>query len=167
MISDQRVEERVDQPYAAIRTEVTMDGFGEILGPMWGEVFSWLGQRGIDPGGPPMIRYLVVDMARALQIDVGFPVAGPVAGDGRIIGEVLPGGRYASLTYTGEYGGLVGANAALQEWAAAQGLAFDQHATERGDAFGGRLESYLTDPATEPDQSRWETEVAYRLADSH
>lgn len=80
-------------------------------------------------------------------------------------GKVLPGGRYACLTHTGDYGGLVSANAALQDWAAAQGLAFDQHATGRGDAFGGRIESYLTDPAEEPDPSRWETEVAYRLAD--
>jgi effector-binding domain-containing protein len=166
MISHQRVEERVDQPYAAIRTEVDMGGFGEILGPMWGEVFGWLGHQGIEPAGPPLIRYLVVDMARKLQIDVGVPVGGPTAGNGRIIGEVVPGGRYACLTYTGDYGGLVGANAALQEWAAARGLAFDQHLTKRGDVFGGRIESYLTDPAQEPDPSRWETEVAYRLADA-
>jgi effector-binding domain-containing protein len=166
MISVQRVEQRVDQPYAAIRTEVGMGGFGEVLGPMWGEVFGWLGRRGIEPAGPPLIRYLVIDMAHGLQIDVGVPVVGPISGDGRIIGEVLPGGRYACLTYTGDYGGLVGANAALQEWAAEQGLPFDKHATERGDAFGGRIESYLTDPAEEPDPSRWETEIAYRLADA-
>jgi hypothetical protein len=51
VISDQRIEERGDQPYAGIRTEVSMDVFGEILGPMWGEVFAWIG-----PAGPYRLR---------------------------------------------------------------------------------------------------------------
>ena len=35
----------------------------------------------------------------------------------------------------------------------------------RLDGFGARYESYLTDPADEPDMAKWETEVAIRLAD--
>ena len=165
MISDERIEERDDQPYAAIRTTVTMDGFGEVLGPMWGEVFGWLGARGIEAAGPPLIRYRVIDMERQMSIDVGVPIAEPAQGDGRVIGDVLPAGRWARLTHRGHYDGLVDANAALQAWAADRGLAFDQREGPDGDAFGGRIESYLTDPVEEPDPERWETEVAYRLAD--
>ena len=33
-------------------------------------------------------------------------------------------------------------------------------------AFGGRIESYLTDPQQEPDPAKWETDIAYRLADT-
>ena len=36
---------------------------------------------------------------------------------------------------------------------------------EKGDAFGARLESFLTNPDEEPDRAKWETEVAIRLAD--
>jgi effector-binding domain-containing protein len=165
MISDRRVETREDQDYAAIRAEVSMDGFGDLLGPMWGEVFGWLGSRGIEPAGPPLIRYDVIDMQRGMEIEVGVPVGAPVEGDDRVTGGFLPGGRYAALSYFGDYSGLVGANAALQEWAASEDLRFDQWTTDRGDAFGGRIESYLTDPDEEPDPAKWQTDVAYRLAD--
>ena len=96
MISDERVEERADQPYVAIRATVTIDGFGELLGPAWGEVFGWLGQRGIEPAGPPLIRYRVIDMERQMEIDIGVPTSSSVTGDGRVVGDVLPGGRWAA-----------------------------------------------------------------------
>jgi hypothetical protein len=38
---------------------------------------------------------------------------------------------------------------------------------ENGDAFAARVEFYLTDPADEPDQEKWETEVAIRLREPH
>jgi effector-binding domain-containing protein len=166
VITDERVEDRGDQPYAAIRATVTMDGFGDLLGPSWGEVFGWLAERGIEPAGPPLIRYRVIDMERQLEIDIGVPTAAPVNGDGRVVGDTLPAGRYARLTYRGHYDGLVDANAALQDWTAKQGLEFDQRAGPGGDVFGARIESYLTDPEEEPDPASWETEVAYRLADA-
>jgi hypothetical protein len=34
-----------------------------------------------------------------------------------------------------------------------------------GDRWGARLEFYLTDPAEEPDMSKWQTQLAFRLAD--
>ena len=36
---------------------------------------------------------------------------------------------------------------------------------EDGERWGGRLEIYLTDPAQEPDMSKWVTQLAFRLAD--
>ncbi|HEV8613461.1 MAG TPA: hypothetical protein VGQ73_08110, partial [Gemmatimonadales bacterium] len=57
------------------------------------------------------------------------------------------------------------ANKALIDWATEKGIAWDRWDTDKGDAFRSRIESYLTDPADEPDQAKWETEVAIRLAD--
>ena len=37
--------------------------------------------------------------------------------------------------------------------------------TDAGDAWGARLEVFLTDPQIEPDPQRWQTEVLLRLAD--
>jgi hypothetical protein len=34
---------------------------------------------------------------------------------------------------------------------------------EGGERWGSRLEIYLTDPAQEPDLSKWVTELAFRL----
>jgi hypothetical protein len=37
--------------------------------------------------------------------------------------------------------------------------------TDAGEVWGRRLERYLTDPAKEPDPSRWETVLEFRLQD--
>ena len=37
--------------------------------------------------------------------------------------------------------------------------------TYDGQRWGCRLEVYNTDPTEEPDMSRWEAELAFRLAD--
>jgi hypothetical protein len=81
-----------------------------------------------------------------------------------VAAEVLPAGRYAALIYRGVQNGIAG-NAALLAWGAAQGLQWDQWSTPQGDAFGGRVEFFLTEPDVEPDPAQWETEVAIRLID--
>lgn len=164
MITAPKLEDRSEQPYVAIRTQATMDELGTVIPQLLGDVFAWLGKQGIASAGAPFIRYLVVDMAAKLDIEVGVPVAGGVPGDGRISAGVLPAGRYATLIYTDVRRG-VEANAALLDWGAAQGLVWDSWAAENGDGFGARLESYLTDPDEEPDPAKWETEVAIRVAE--
>lgn len=104
-------------------------------------------------------------MMAQLDIELGVPVARAVPGDDRICADVLPAGRYATLVYTDVRLGIE-ANAALLDWGARQGLVWDSWATENGEAFGARLESFLTDPQDESDPARWETEVAIRLADA-
>jgi effector-binding domain-containing protein len=165
MITTPTVEERSAQPYVALRSQVTMQDLGRVILHSHREVFGWLRQRGVAAAGAPFIRYLVIDMAAQLDIEVGVPVASAVNGDDRISAGILPAGRYARLIYTGIDNGIA-ANAALLDWGAAQGLVWDSWTAENGDAFGARLESFLTDPADAPDPATWETEVAIRLADN-
>jgi effector-binding domain-containing protein len=167
MISEPGLGERAEQPYVAIRTTVPVHDLGGTIRPLLAEVYTWLGAHGVPPSGAPLIRYRVIDMAARLDIDLGVPVATAVPGDDRVSSQVIPAGRYAALVYTGPYDSpeLVDANAALLDWGAKQGLVWDTWSTENGDAFGARIESYLTDPDEEPDPSRWRTEVAIRLAD--
>jgi hypothetical protein len=37
--------------------------------------------------------------------------------------------------------------------------------TDAGEHWGCRVEFYLTNPTEEPDLSKWETQLAFRLAD--
>jgi effector-binding domain-containing protein len=159
------IETRTEQPYAAVRTRVTMSTIGE-LGARFGEVYAWLGARGAAPVGPPFFRYLVIDMMRELEVEAGVPVAAPVTSTEQIVAGVLPAGRYATLLHVGPPDELIGANKELQDWAAAQGLVFDVSPGEDGDHWGSRVEFYLTDPSQEPDLSKWVTELAFRLAGS-
>jgi hypothetical protein len=76
----------------AIGALVTMGTIGDVLPPLHPEVRSWLGARGAVPAGGPFFKFNVMDMERALEVDVGFPVAQAVAGDERVMAGVLPGG---------------------------------------------------------------------------
>jgi hypothetical protein len=60
---------------------------------------------------------------------------------------------------------LFGVTGALLDWAATQGLRWDMWPADGGERWGCRLEIFLTDPSQEPDMSKWETQLAFRLAD--
>ena len=155
---------RAEQPYVAIRAHVTMAELGG-LGARLGEVFGWLDARGLAPAGAPFFRYNVIDMERELEVDAGVPVAAAVDGDGQVVADVLPAGRYATVTHVGHPSELLGATKALLDSAAEQGLRWNVSPGDRGERWGCRLEIYLTDPSQEPDMSKWQTQLAFRLAD--
>jgi len=161
MIQEPQLQARVAQPYAGIRMTVPMDGISGAVDEAFPELFGWLGANGIAPSGPPFIRYLVIDMAADLMLDLGIPVTVSITASARVQPGVLPKGRYAVLRHTGPYDGLIAANAALQEWAREHGVDFDAWETAKGSAWRCRVEHYLTDPAGEPDPAKWEVDVAY------
>lgn len=157
------VVERSAQPYAAIKAFVTMETLGQVLPPLCPEVHTWLDGAGVAITGDPFFKFNVIDMARGLEVEVGFPVGRPVAGDDRVLTGVLPAGRYATVTYRGSPDGLMGATAALLEWGAKEGIEWDVSQTPAGEKWGARLEIYETDPPA--DMAEWTTELAFRLAD--
>ena len=156
---------RAEQPYVAVRARVTIETLGVVVPPLNQLVFAWLGERGVAPAGAPFWKYDVIDMPGRLEVEAGVPVTGAVEGDGRVISGVLPAGRYATVVHVGHPSELAAATGALLDWAAGQGLAFDMSPGEDGEHWGSRLEIYLTDPREEPDMSKWETQLAFRLAD--
>ena len=156
-----RIELRAAQPYAGIPVRVSMDGISGAVDEAFPELFGWLAAQDISVAAPPFIRYLVIDMAAELQIELAVPVAAGISGAGRIQPGVLPAGRYVTLRHTGPYDGLVASNAALQQWAQQEGITFDTWDTPEGTAWRARAEHYLTNPAAEPDPAKWEVDVAY------
>jgi effector-binding domain-containing protein len=105
----------------------------------------------------------VIDMTRDMEVEVGVPVPAPLDGDDQMLASVLPSGRYASLRYTGHPDGLYDATVSLLKWAEEQHLTWDVTQTPNGDRWAARLEIYETDPAEEPDMSKWVTQLAFRL----
>ena len=170
MITEPKLEHRSEQPYVAIRTQVTLRELGRgLVSRLFSEVHAWLEKQGAAPTDAPFIRYLVIDMQTKLDIELGWPVAHPLSGTERISAGVLPAGRYASLVSIGPYKGkaLMKANGALIDWGTEHGIVWDSKQTEQGEAFGARLESYIKGPGNEPDPDKWKTEVAIRVADQY
>jgi effector-binding domain-containing protein len=164
MITEPKLEDRNEQHYVGIRTQVPMKEFKRVIPQLLDEVFAWLGKQGVAPTGAPFMRFHVINMESNMDIEMGVPVTSALPGDDRVSPGILPAGRYASLVYTGVRNGIKG-NKALLDWGAKNRLVWDTYVSDKGDGFGARYESYLTNPDDEPNQAKWETEVAIRLAD--
>ena len=165
MSSEPQIIERAEQPYVAIKVIVSMDELGTAVPPLNQQVFSWLGQHGGTPAGPPFWKYNVIDMPNHLELEPGIAVAQTVTSNGRVQAGVLPAGRYVSMHHIGHPSTLMEATGSLLQWAAAQGLRWDVQQTPEGEHWACRLELYHTDPREEPDMNRWDTELLFKLAD--
>jgi effector-binding domain-containing protein len=163
-LSTPTVVTRAERPYVAIGATVTMESIGEVVPRLLGEVLAWAEDHA-EPVGAPFVRYLVIDMARALVLEVGVPVAEWVPASGSVEAGLLPAGRYLTATHTGPFDRLVEATGQFLDWAAVRRLEFDAWTTDEGHAWSARLEHYPTDPVAEPDPSRWETVLEFRLSD--
>ena len=159
-ITEPKLVERSEQHYVAIRKLVTMAEIGPTLPRLSDDVFAWLAEKGIQPSGAVFWRYNVVEMDKKLEIDVAVPVASAVKGDGQIIADVLPAGRYATMLHTGHPAELEEATANLLAWAEKNSIQWKMN----GERWGGRVEWYYSDPAVEPDVTKWETELAFLTA---
>jgi RNA polymerase sigma-70 factor, ECF subfamily len=159
-----RIVDRPAQPYVAFRRFVTFDRIPEFADHL-ATVAAYLGRVGQPPGGPPFFKYNVIDMQRGMELEGGFPVTGPVPGDGEYFYGELPAGRYATVVYHGSPEGLMDATRDLLDWAGAQGLEFDHRDTPDGDIWACRLEVYRSDPRVVPDWNDWDTELVFKLAD--
>jgi hypothetical protein len=155
---------RGEQPYVAIKAQVRTEDVSKVAA-RFGEVFAWLATKGLPQAGPPFFRYDVIDMAGELQMEAGVPVVTPADPDGEVVCGVLPAGRYVSVTHVGHPKELLQATLSLLEWGAQQNLRWDMTPAADGEQWGCRLEIQLTDPRQEPDMSKWETELAFRLAE--
>jgi hypothetical protein len=158
------VVERAAQPYVGRRESVTMTDFARVADHLPG-MFATLAERGVGVAGPPFFRYRRIDMAAELVVDAGIPVVTPPAVQPPMFTDVLPAGRYATVSHVGHPGELMGVTARLLDWAQHEGLAWDMTPTAEGEEWGARLEVLMTNPAEQPDMHQWRTDLFFRLAD--
>jgi effector-binding domain-containing protein len=150
------IETREDQPYAAVRATVTLETFAKIADRL-PEVMQWLADRELPAVGAPFFRYLRVT-DEEYEVEAAIPTVAEVPAAGDVYTATLPGGRYAVEVHEGHPDDLF---AVTELILADETLRFDRD----GDRWGARLETFFTDPAVEPDLTKWTTEVAIRLAD--
>jgi effector-binding domain-containing protein len=163
-VAEPAVVARPEQATVGIREEVTMATIARVADRIV-DVAAWLGAHRVPPSGPPYLRYRGIDMAGRLDVEAGFRVATPVAGDGEVVAGMLPAGRYVVTTHRGHPDGLAAATAALLGWAEQRGLAWDTQETPDGTVWACRLEIYRTDPRVQPDMAEWDTDLVFKLAE--
>lgn len=99
------------------------------------------------PAGPAFTRYHGID--EQIDLEVGFPVVEPVAGEGEIEAGELPGGAVIKTVHRGAYEGLMEAGDALDRWL---------RENDR-EARGPNWEVYPVHAGTADDPSELETDV--------
>ena len=169
-MTEPQIQQREALPYLAIRSEVT-NGVPAVVDRTFPQLFAWLGQHGIEPAGPPFIRYLEVDHdGEPLEIEAAAPVATGAEPDDTVSAGVLPAGRYATLIHIGPYNheevpDLVDAQKALRDWTETQGITTSRP-SERGSSLACCVEHFKVGPPMEEDWTTWETELAYLIVES-
>lgn len=133
------LEQQPAQPAVAICVHAAAQDLPRIFGESYGALMQYLGQLGEQPAGLPYAAYYNLNM-QDLQIEIGFPVARPLPGEGPIQASMLPGGLWAKVLAAGPYDQLAATYAALTAWIAEHGY------TPTGVAY----EAYCSEPGTPP-----------------
>jgi effector-binding domain-containing protein len=135
----------------SVRTRSAVQDLPQLLGKVYGKVAQYLGTQGVQPIGPPYVGYYNMDM-QDLDLEIGFPVAQVIQGQGDVQSSEIPEGQYATCLYTGPYSDIGLAYTALTQWVDTQG----------SETTGVAYELYLNDPAqTAPEELQ--TQILFLL----
>lgn len=126
---------RPAQPVLAMRTRAAVQDLPQTMGRVYGAIAQYLGQLGEHPAGPPYAAYYNMDM-QDLDLEIGFPVARALPGQGEIQPGQIPAGPAVAYLHIGPYDQAHTAYAALTQWLQANGR----------EATGVAYEMYLNDP---------------------
>jgi len=162
MLTEPRIVEKPDQPYAAIMLTLRQPEIAQQAPPLIEDVIAWVKAQGGELSGAPFFNYVTFFPGGTMEMQVGMPTRSVLAANGRFATGTLPGGKFASITATVPYSELHDANMKLDDWAKAQGHVLD--GTVEGDRFVGanRMEIYHKDPGEDP-SGHPVTEIAFRL----
>ncbi|WP_433301091.1 GyrI-like domain-containing protein [Actinoplanes sp. CA-030573] len=157
IITRPAVVAKPERHFAGIRVVTPFRGMFAVRDRLMQELYD----AGVGDGHT-FFRLRVVNMDGPMDIEVGIETPEPIAPVARISPGVLPAGNYATMTYV-NHGRR--ANGTLIDWIRGNGLAMDVVENPAGDRFGCRYEMYLTDPRSERMKTKWQIELAIRLAD--
>lgn len=119
------------------------------------KITKYLSDHFITPAGPPTNIYFTWDEEKQeTMLGVAFPVEGVESVESEDVELMeLPESQAVEALHEGDYENLHKTHKALWDY-------IEEHSLEWGD---WALEEYLTDPTTETDGSKWQTNVVYAI----
>jgi effector-binding domain-containing protein len=136
------------QHIMSIRLDIDPAELAKSLGEIFPEIWRYIANAKTTPTGPPFSRTEMTP-GGLLGMEAGLPVAAPLPAQGRIQPKELPGGDAARAVHIGPYAEIPKTQAALLQWALDQGR----------EPAGPAWLSFVTDPGTQPDPTKWQTEI--------
>ena len=154
MQSKCKIEQRPHRYTVAVRFRSAVAQLPERFAAAYDAVTRYLSENHTKPSGPAFAVYHAMSPDE-IDVEAGFPVPHPLPGSGKVRPGELPGGRCATIVYTGPYRTIGIAYDELSAWVEAQGL----------HAIGAPCEFYLNDPSsTRPEQLQ--TQLVIPIDDS-
>jgi len=133
--------------------ETSMEGMSELMTKLFDEVMGVTMSQGIQPAGPPFAYYYDYDeVAGITKVKAGIQVSEDFEAEGVNIVE-FESFRAISGMHIGPYDSFEDSYNKLMKTAEDQGYSMSMVAWE----------FYYSDPSTEPDASKWKTEIAFPL----
>jgi len=142
----------LEKAVVSIIDSCNWDDIGIKMGQMFGEIMTYQKTAKFEFAGAPLSLYHKWDEANQFTVfENCVPVDREVAGKGRVQYKVLPATRAVMGVHFGAYDQTMYLYMAIDEFIKDFGL----------EENGGPIEEYVTDPMTEPDTSKWQTNVYF------
>ncbi len=140
-----KLGERTATLIVSKRLPVQLPEIGSVLGSAFGEVYGYLGMRGVPTEGPPFVIYHSMPVpGEPLDMEICAPVGRRVDPPAGWSVQELPAGSFVTLMHVGPYDTVGVAYDTITAWIAAHDLV----------VAGPPREVYLSPPETPPDQVR-------------
>lgn len=176
MPSQPQIETRSVETYVAVERAGTKDEFREAVDSGFPELFGLLGKIGIEPAGPPFIRYIQFDLQGDFEIEIGVPVEPRPESETAASPHIrrLPAGRYAVYMHVGAYMAttprwegrdLQAAHGLIADWADREGIEWEGSGSGASFRAAARIERYLAGPPQVEDPAEWRTEISTLIRD--
>ncbi|NLB53153.1 MAG: GyrI-like domain-containing protein [Syntrophomonadaceae bacterium] len=139
---DQQFEiiELQKQPALSVRQTASVNNMPMVIGQAYHAIIAHLDKLGEQPAGIPFVAYYNMDMEN-LDIEIGFPTAKELTGQGQVSASYIPAGKAATFTHKGPYQEMAPAYDAINLWLAEQ----------KQEPTGVVYEFYYNSPAEVPE----------------
>ncbi len=102
LISDINLLQKPEQNILSVRLRTPVEKLPMHIGESYAKIAAYLGEKGIHPSGEPFVSYHNMDM-QDLDVEIGFPIASPIAGKDDIKSSSIAAGKFLFAMYQGPY----------------------------------------------------------------
>jgi effector-binding domain-containing protein len=140
-------------PGISVKDSVLVSDLGTFMGTYMPMLYMYALRNGVDPIGHPYSIYYNWDTEGKILLEVGLPLSAEIPGESPMMAVNTPSGKVVKASLFGPYEELYTVHEALNKYIAVMELEY----------AGSPWEVYITDPMSEADSTKWETQVFYPI----